>query len=183
MPFPKKIVSLFELSSSGGYRKESEWYGPFNALLNYVFPIEEDYVVVPQYRRPEDLKSEEFTTIFVVRHKSHPVFFITIKPTCHIQYLSNRKEADQQTVEQLNYLFDFVKIPKLYGISALGTRICLYAVDMDTGHIVPEGILRDPNRITDTNPAHRWSLDILTQKGEDRFQEVVTEIKSMCRQE
>lgn len=47
----------------GGERDESEWYGPYNALFNYLFPVEEDNVVVPQRRRPEQIISDEFTDV------------------------------------------------------------------------------------------------------------------------
>ena len=43
MPWPAKIVKLFDLAKSGGEMDESEFYGPFNAVLNYLFPYEEDY--------------------------------------------------------------------------------------------------------------------------------------------
>ncbi|KAF8420672.1 hypothetical protein EV426DRAFT_537309, partial [Tirmania nivea] len=36
---------------------ESRFYGPYNVLLNYLFPFEEDFVVVPQFKRPEQSKS------------------------------------------------------------------------------------------------------------------------------
>lgn len=37
-------------------------------------------------------------------------------------------------------LFDDVKIPRLYGISALGSKICFYTLDRDNGDIMPEVI-------------------------------------------
>ena len=37
-------------------------------------------------------------------------------------------------------------------------------------------------RVTDTAPKDRWSMDIVTSEGYGRFQEVVAEVKAMCRQ-
>ncbi|KAF8469003.1 hypothetical protein BDZ91DRAFT_694978 [Kalaharituber pfeilii] len=182
MSCPEKIVTIFELARLGGEKDESEWYGPYNALLNHVFPVEEDYVVVPQYQRPEQLKSVDFTTIFIVRRKRHPVLFLEVKATNHISHISKREAADQQMRDRFKDLFDDVKIPRLYGISALGAKICLYTLDRDTGDIMPEEIPTSRVRIMDTAPAHRWSLDIVTPEGYGRFQEVVAEVKAMCRQ-
>ncbi|KAF8424319.1 hypothetical protein EV426DRAFT_509185, partial [Tirmania nivea] len=85
---------------------ESEWYGPFNALLNHVFPMDEDYVLVPQYKGQEHLKSVDFTTIFVVRRAKHPVLFVKINATGHIHKASQRAAADQQMQDQYFNLFN-----------------------------------------------------------------------------
>lgn len=53
MPWPAKIVRSFDLANSGGEKDESEFYGSFNMLLNYLFPYEEDYEIVLQFKRLE----------------------------------------------------------------------------------------------------------------------------------
>ena len=44
MPWPKTIVKAFDLALPKGEFDESEYYGPYNAIL---FLIEEEYLVVP----------------------------------------------------------------------------------------------------------------------------------------
>ncbi|KAF8426558.1 hypothetical protein EV426DRAFT_591821 [Tirmania nivea] len=132
MPWPSKIATLFELATVDGERDESEWYGPYNALLNYLFPVEEDYVIVLQYKRPEQLKSVDFTTIFVVRRAKYPVFFLEIKATGHIHKPSQRAAADLQIQDQFFNLFDEVQIPIFYGLSALGPRVSVYTFTKST---------------------------------------------------
>ena len=46
MCFLEKNATIFELARLDGEKDDSEWYGPFNGLLNHAFPVEEDYVVV-----------------------------------------------------------------------------------------------------------------------------------------
>ena len=51
MPCPEKISTLFELARLDGENPS----GTALTLLNHVFPVEEDYVVVPQYQDPSTL--------------------------------------------------------------------------------------------------------------------------------
>lgn len=162
MPWPAKIVRLFDLAKSGGEKDESEFYGPFNAVLNYLFPYEEDYEIVPQYKRPEQSKSVDFTTIFIVRHEKHPVLFVEIKCSNHILQMSTRQAADQQMRERFTDLFDNVEIEKFYGLSAMGTRLCIYTADKQTGRLLPKQIPSSLEFVIDTAPIHRWDIDIMT---------------------
>jgi hypothetical protein len=69
----------------------------------------------------------------------------------------------------------------LYGISALGTKLCFYSLDTsDDAVIVPAPIARHPLIINDTAPANRWDCDILEPAGEERLTEVVQKIKDRC---
>ncbi|RPB23661.1 hypothetical protein L211DRAFT_762137, partial [Terfezia boudieri ATCC MYA-4762] len=65
-----------------------------SALLGYLFPVDKRYIVVPQYKRLK--KSVNFTTVFVVRHKRKPIFFIEVKPLGYLEYASTRSAADEQ---------------------------------------------------------------------------------------
>jgi len=47
---------------------------------------------------------------------------------------------------------------------------------------MPEEIPTSRVRVMVTAPNGRWSLDIVTSEGYGRFQEVVVEVKVMCRQ-
>jgi len=170
----------FEIAKPEGTKDESRFYGPYNALLNYLFPFEQDFIVVPQYKRPQQCRSVDFTTIFIVSRNEHPVFFMEIKPSNHIQQISTRKDADKQMREEIGTIFDGVNIDTLYGISALGTRLCLYTVQRGSGDIEPEAIIDNPVRVTDTAPVGRWNIDILDPEGEKRVREVVAHINAMC---
>lgn len=88
------------------------------------------------------------------------MLFIEIKPSDHIHHISTRREADNQMRERFEKLFGKVKIDKLSGISTLGTRVCFYEINPQSGYIEPEAIPDDLVRIKDVAPAHRWSLDV-----------------------
>ena len=147
-----------------------------------MFPFEEDFVVAPQYKRGEQAKSVDFTTIFIISHDEHPVLFVEVKPSGHFQHISTRASADIQIRERFKVLFESVSVPKLYGISAMGTRICLYTMDKKNGELLPESIPDSSTRVTDTAPAERWGYDIMKPKGEDVLHGIIDEVKKMCRE-
>jgi len=180
MPWPPKIIKSFEIAGPAGVRDESRFYGPYNTLLTYLFPFEQDFTVAPQYKRPQQSRSVDFTTIFIVSHDEHPVFFMEIKASSHIERISTRADADKQMRERINTIFDSVKIDTLYGISALGTRLCVYKTQRESGDIEPQGIVENPLRVTDTAPLERWNINLLEPEGERRVREIVAHINEMC---
>lgn len=136
--------------------------------------------MVPQYKRLK--KSVDFTTVFVVRHKRKPVFFIEVKPLGYLEHASTRSAADEQMRALYNTLFDDVEINVLYGVSAIGTRLCFYKWTKETREIVPKAIPSSPDFTIDTAPAERWGLDILTAEGEKRLRRVIDDVKTMCKE-
>jgi hypothetical protein len=162
---------------------ESKFNGPYNGLLSDLFPKREGFMVVPQYKRSKYSKSiADFTTIFIVRYNEHPVFFLEIKPPGDIHHNSSREAADLQMRESFRNLFDEVEIQTLYGVSAMGTRLCIYTWCKETRRISPRAIPIDPDFTSDTAPANRWSLDLMTAEGEGRFRQVIGHIKEMSSQ-
>ncbi|PWW77763.1 hypothetical protein C7212DRAFT_178104 [Tuber magnatum] len=179
MPLPNIISRVFELAAQDGERDESKFYGLYNVLLTYLFSFEEEYIVVPQYKRPTQLTSVDFTTIFLVRYKHHPVFFVEVKSSGSLHHISSRREADLQMRERFERLFEDVEIETLYGVSTMGTKICIYQLDRASRRLDLDAIEGDARFVTDTAPAHRWNVDIMTPEGEEKLQEVVRDIKAM----
>ncbi|RPB22137.1 hypothetical protein L211DRAFT_885871 [Terfezia boudieri ATCC MYA-4762] len=68
--------------------------------------------------------------------------------------------------EQFRILFDDVELPILYGVSAIGTRLCIYTWNKETRRITPNAIPIDTNVTSDTAPAARWDLEMMTAEGE-----------------
>lgn len=52
MPWPNHILEQFDTVTPLGEVDETEYYGPFNGLLQEVFPGPEHFMVVPHYKRP-----------------------------------------------------------------------------------------------------------------------------------
>ena len=70
-------------------------------------------------------------------------------------------------------------IPKLYGLSALGTRFCVYEYIFEDCMLTPPSIAPHSYLVTDTAPRERWHHDIFEAQGEARLRELVRDIKAM----
>lgn len=154
------------------FEHESEYCGPYNTLLTTLFPCTEHYQVAPQYRGPATPGSMYFT-IYIVRRRLCPVFFIEVKP------ISTREKADNQ-MRDISIAGRNIVIPKLYGISAVGTRFTIHDYDKKTQAFNPAAIPCHPQSLTDVAPADRWAYELLEPAGEARMKELVEEIKAMC---
>jgi hypothetical protein len=160
---------------------ETEYYGPYNTLLTDIFPHAEHFQIVPQYKGPITPGSIDFTTIYIVRKRKCPVFFIEIKPFPHLDDISTREKADQQMRDRfVTIIGRTLVIPKLYGISAMGTRFSVYEYNQETNMLLPPSIARDAMYVTDVAPAERWNYELLEDDGEKKMRELVVEVKAMC---
>ena len=160
---------------------ETEYYGPYNTLLTDIFPHAEYFQIIPQYKGPVTPGSIDFTTIYIVRKRKCPVFFIEIKPFPHLDDISTREKADQQMRDRfVNIIGRNLVIPKLYGISAMGTRFSVYVYNKETNVLLPPSIARDAMYVTDVAPADRWNHELLEDDGEQKMREFVSEVKVMC---
>ena len=66
-------------------------------------------------------------------------------------------------------------------MSALGTKVCFYTYDKGTRSVLPKTMKDVSDLVTDTAPADRWSLGVMTPDG-DKLREVVNQAKVMCAQ-
>ncbi|KAF8457389.1 hypothetical protein BGX38DRAFT_1086096, partial [Terfezia claveryi] len=66
------------------------------------------------------------------------LFFSEVKPSGHIHHNSSLEAADLQMRERFRILFDDVEITLLYGVSARGTRLCVYTWNKGTRPITPK---------------------------------------------
>ena len=162
---------------------ESVFYGPYTRLLYTLFSLDGPFEVMPQFKHPAlqgSTESIDVVTVLVVEVNRHPVFFIEITPPASFPYDSKREEADMQMRRRFRDLRHTLIIPRLYGISAFGTRLAFYEYDSATLSLTPEVIQSHQSLFTDVAPANRWDCDILQPEGAKRFKSVVEKVKEMC---
>ena len=182
MSLPDYISDHFEFDRATS--DESQWYGPVNTLLWHLFPPQL-YEVAPQYKGQLYPGSVDFTTLFIVRSTrpfaKHPVFFVEIKPGGQISQLSGRAVADRQMRERFERLAEGLVLPKLFGLSLIGSRFAIYEYDRASQELTPPEITRDSRILNDTAPVSRWAHDFLDAgEGEAKFLEVVQSVKTLC---
>ncbi|KIJ47964.1 hypothetical protein M422DRAFT_28505, partial [Sphaerobolus stellatus SS14] len=177
--WPDKIIRQFNTVPHNP--SESDYHGPYNKLLYTLFPLDSDFVVVPQYL-PDSRNAAEFIVMFEILLLNRPVLILELKPPSHHNVLSKRKAADEQIRSRMVDLVEACPLETLYAVCALGTKLCFYSLNTTDNkvQIVPAAIPRDPARINDTAPKNRWDCDILEPVGEGRLREIVQTIIDEC---
>lgn len=94
MPWPEQVLRCFQQVPINP--TEDELWGPYNKLLNILFPPNSEYTVIPQYLSTPWESSTNFVVIYEVWFNEIPVFMLEIKAPNQLQYNSTRAEADNQ---------------------------------------------------------------------------------------
>jgi hypothetical protein len=144
-----------------------------------VFPHVEHYQAAPQFKGPVTPGSFDSTVIYIVMKRKVPVLFIEVKPYIHLKRDGTRGEADNQMRRRFRDLVSgSLPLPKLYGISAMGTCFSVYEYTKETRVLSPSLIAPDPNIVNDVAPEERWNYELLEAAGEEKFRAMV--IKAMA---
>ncbi|KAG1741629.1 hypothetical protein EDB19DRAFT_703724 [Suillus lakei] len=69
---------------------------------------------------PPEGKSDDFVVTFTVTIQNNPALSLEIRPPGHLNDLSARIAADDQTRERFRSLEPITVTPRLHGISAMG---------------------------------------------------------------
>lgn len=183
MPWPAHIVSKSSrLTDTEPI--ENKFYGLYDAILNECFPSTE-FTVTPQYATAEaqtgGIGAIDFTITYVIEplDLESPILFVEIKPPTYLSPITTRKNAENQVRSRFGMLAHLVRIPKLYGISAIGRHLSYFIYDRATGVVEPAALPDHPSVVLDTAPVERWDTNIMHEEGRTKFLAMVEEIKQM----
>ena len=192
MPFstdtnwPEDLLKIFNVCRSQTTLMtpfEARYFGPYDRLLNYAM-IEDTFAffLAPQ-TPPEDdsMRIKDLVVLFVIfDRQKKPVLFAVIKDDGWATTPIMRQKADILMRQLYNDMLYECPIPRLYGLSLLGTSLCVYWCDKDTLMITPQFV--DRPDVDRTLPCdflgEQWGLDILSQDGLKKIQEIVAYIKT-----
>src|SRR5882724_7202233 len=120
MSWPQSIIDQFN-AVDPNTTIESEWYGPCNTLLVHTFKYEDGFSVHPQYSLFKSQESIDFTMIYIVERKCHPVFILDIKLHPYIIDKSRCNGMDRQICKHFDKLAGglVVKISQVIYLSNL----------------------------------------------------------------
>ncbi|KAF8480453.1 hypothetical protein DFH94DRAFT_477896 [Russula ochroleuca] len=191
MPFstdtkwPQGLLDIFENHRNQKYKPlEYLYFGPHIKLLNYAIVDDSfTFFITPQVTYDEsagDYIPGPFATFLAVMNQEHkPVLFVEIKGDGWVNSAYCRQNADTQMRRRFNELLFQCPIPRLYGLSLLGTSLRIYCTDQATRLITPH-FVRNPG--VDTLPSNflqgQWDLDILSPDGLMKMQEIIGYIKA-----
>lgn len=181
-PWPEIIMRSFFIAGASSSTSEKPFYGPWNRLLNTMFPVDTIFEVVPQYF-PQSVGSRDvvdFVVMLIIYVNAYPVLIVEVKPPADFRFNSKRQEADTQMRQRFLDVVGDLRIPVLHGVSAYGTKLAFYKYTKNVNVLEPRRITPDPELLTDTAPQHWWDCDILEADGAKKFREVVENVKEMC---
>ena len=175
MVWPDYIQSQFKSANEcGGIIDESFYYGPYNSILNGLFPASEGFMISPKPLFPQRV-------LFNVTLNGHCVFLLQVKSSASIRSDLARANADGEIREQILDLKRDLQVPILHAISAFGTHLTFYRYEKTTNLATPVAISKNPNFITDVAPIERWKDDLMQPNGEQKLLIVADEVKVMCK--
>src|SRR5882724_819895 len=179
MTWPHSVISQFE-TVDPNTMVESEWYAPYNTLLQHVFKYKDGFGVAPQYSLYESWESIDFTTIYIVERNRHPVFILEIKPHPNLVDMCRHIGTDVQICQCFNKLRHHIVIPQLHVVSAMGMTFATYKLDKPSKHVTLGEILStDEEMIQDLVPQSWWKHEILEPGDEVKFLKIVENVKAM----
>ncbi|KAF8516328.1 hypothetical protein BU17DRAFT_92897 [Hysterangium stoloniferum] len=162
---------------------ENKFYGVYNTILTQECFTEDIFTVEPQYALPRaqvgGIGAINFVVSFVVEVEDAPVLFVEIKPPTHLKYRATRTDADREMRSRFEELFEMCRTPTLYGVSAMGKKLCIYKLDVANYTIAPQQLPTSSMHVVDSAPESRWDLDITNQDGFQKFMEIVADVKRM----
>ena len=102
MVWPPNILGQFKLIPINP--QEADFYGSYNKLLNYLFPIDSPFTVVPQYLKHGSSLTSDYIVTFEIFLATRPVFILELKTPMDINYVSTRQLANEQIRRRLGDL-------------------------------------------------------------------------------
>ncbi|KAF9778251.1 hypothetical protein BJ322DRAFT_507481 [Thelephora terrestris] len=147
MPFstddswPAGLLTIFEICRNKNKPLENRYYGPYDKLLNYCFGDSFTFFVAPQKYFDEDAVRDDgldFIVFFIVFDADRrPVLMAGIKDDSWAGNASRRLQADEQLRDRYDIMFDTCALPRLWGLSLLGTSVRVYHGDVATRDVTP----------------------------------------------
>ncbi|KIK01358.1 hypothetical protein K443DRAFT_678491 [Laccaria amethystina LaAM-08-1] len=190
MPFstdlnwPQHLLDIFEISRNQNTSLDSRYYGAYDRLLNYAvvegsFTFSLSRQAIPDETSPQD--AVDFVVFMVVLNQEQkPVLIAEIKDDRWANTPYSRQRADTHMRQLYGQMLYKCAIPWLYGLSLLGTSLRVYCGDKDTGEVTPHYVGRPHvDRVLPLDFLEvQWDLDILSQDGLRKIQEIVAYIKA-----
>ncbi|CAA7259279.1 unnamed protein product [Cyclocybe aegerita] len=129
--WPAGLLKIFEICRDKNKPLESRYYGPYDKLLNYCFGESFTFFAAPQKLPTSDNAARDaldFTFLIVFDAGRRPVLIAQIKDNSWANNAGLRLEADEQLRRLYSTMLDTCPLPRLWGMSLLGTSARVYLI-------------------------------------------------------
>jgi hypothetical protein len=179
--WPQGLCTIFEIFRQRGKPFANRYYGPYDKLLNYCFGNSFQYFIELQsppsdLNLPDTVDFERFMVVFNVNRC--PVLIAEIKDDGWAHRADLRFKADDQIRRRYDAMLGNCPLPRLWGLSLLGTSLRVYCGTVTTGSIKPNFVPRpDPSRILAPDFLEgAWDIDILSPEGFNKMKEIIMDV-------
>lgn len=184
MNWPQGLLDIFDISRNKNEPFDSRYYGPYDTLFNYAVTEGSFTFFLAPGTAPDETSpcdAVNFVVFMVVLNQEQkPVLFAEIKDDKWANEANTRQRADTQMRQRFDQMLPNCVIPRLYGLSLLGTSLRVYCADKVTDEVTPDYVGR-PNMDRVLPPSFlegQWGVDILSPDGFRKMQEIVAYIKA-----
>ncbi|KAJ7456036.1 hypothetical protein B0H11DRAFT_231932 [Mycena galericulata] len=186
MPFdtdtawPAPLHTIFEVSRATLGTSEHRYYGPYDKLLNYCFDGFTFFVTRQSPPRDDKTETVDFVVFLIVMdQRRQPVLLIEVMDDSHLTTPGKRAAADHQMRAHYDDLLYQCPLPKLYGLSMIGTKMRVYTGDAAAMTLDPPRVPTSPDRVLDrTYLEDAWNVDILSAEGFVKMKQIVNFIET-----
>ncbi|KAF9018085.1 hypothetical protein BDZ89DRAFT_1074220 [Hymenopellis radicata] len=125
--------------------------------------------------RPCNSASSIFTVFLAVDNVWRPVMIMDVKDDSWFNRAELRSRADEQMYRHFDRSLAECPLPRLWGLSLLGTSLRVYRGDVATSNINP-AFNRPSGRMPQDFLEGAWNIDIRSQEGFDKMKEIMADI-------
>lgn len=152
------------------------YHGAYYLLLAYCFPLEDGrFMKCPQGPNSDAI---DYVTFIVTDGRLRPVMLFAVQDDEWLVQPHRRLRADQQMRYQYDTILAKCPIPRLWGLSVLGTRVRIYCGVTATGNVTPAEVPHPSatQGLPDDYLADEWTMEITSKAAFDKINQIVKEI-------
>ncbi|KXN82884.1 hypothetical protein AN958_02067 [Leucoagaricus sp. SymC.cos] len=180
--WPAAPLTPFESIRNRPVPFSSRYHGSYLTLLYYCFRVPNFMFLVAPQPVPKDGRIRDAINFNIClglpRNSNDLVCLVEVKDDHWNLSADLRYLADQQMRNRYSEMLEACPLPRLWGISLLGTKMRVYCGDAvtNTGDPPVSPLLEPSAGPTPDFLAGEWNLDILSQDGFQMMKEIVGDI-------
>ena len=129
--WPIGLLTNFSHARAKRTSFENRYYGPYDKLLNYCFGESFTFYIAPQNPLRDDSR-DSVIFLVVFDGKDRPVLLVEVKDDSWAEKAELRYCADDQIRGRCALMLDDCPLPRLWGLSLLGTSARVWCGDKAT---------------------------------------------------
>ncbi|KAF6753136.1 hypothetical protein DFP72DRAFT_1069900 [Ephemerocybe angulata] len=187
--WPAGLVQLFDRYRNPEPEDQDQppamrYYGLYVKLIRYCFGPGPDQKFFTKYQGPpcpSDTTEYAMPSAIVQYPHFRPVLIFDIRDDAWATRADLRLDADHRMHQRYDYEsnLNHCPLPHMWGLSLLGTSLRVYRGDVATGVVKP--VSEDPPSPLPPNFLEgAWDIDILSQEGFKKMQEIIGDIVRLC---